>query len=122
MVATGGFVGALLRFSTFHLFPVDSRIITICINIIGSFLLALLYTICTAQLRWSNELKWLLGTGVLGGFTTFSTFSIDIVSMLESSMIIHASLYILLSVGGGIAAAFAGAWLGRLLRGKGANE
>lgn len=53
-------------------------------------------------------------TGLLGGFTTFSAFSLDTVSMFAEGRFTHASLYVLGTVGGGISATIFGLYLGKL--------
>lgn len=81
---------------------------TLIINIIGSFILALLYSVITEQFKWNNEIRWTFGTGLLGAFTTYSTFTVDVVQLIEGKHIYHAFLYILMSVlGGGLASLLA---------------
>lgn len=104
-VAIGGFCGALVRYSIASTLSFSQPLIIIGINIVGSFMLALLYT-CTAHLwRWTSQIRLLIGTGFLGAFTTFSTFSLDIVKLLQGSHYVQALIYIVISiVGGGVAA------------------
>ena len=107
-VAIGGFVGASMRYVISEYWVTWIPIPTLWINVIGSFLLALLYSTVTTNLRWHQEIKWLLGTGLLGAFTTFSTFSVDMLRYLEQDQYSSAILYMLGSViGGGIAAILA---------------
>jgi len=83
IVGLGGAFGALLRFSTFKLFNgyFSSYTITLIINCCGSFLLGLLFY--TVQKK-SNSLYLFVTTGMLSGFTTFSTFSADVVQLLQN--------------------------------------
>src|SRR6188474_2719194 len=84
---------------------------TVGINIAGSFLLGLL----AAEHWFDRDYREALGVGFLGGFTTFSTFSVQIVLEVDSGEPGRAAGYLLASVVGGIAAATAGYVLGRKL-------
>ncbi|WP_316861747.1 fluoride efflux transporter CrcB [uncultured Cohaesibacter sp.] len=118
-VAIGGAAGASLR----HLvglmalrsfgggFPYGTMI---C-NIVGSFFMGLLIHILAVRFNASTEIRLLLTTGLLGGFTTFSTFSLDIVTMTERGQTTVALFYIAISLAGGIVALFAGLSAARAL-------
>lgn len=82
---------------------------TVGINIAGSFLLGLL----TAEHWFGRDLREGIGVGLLGGFTTFSTFSVQAVLEVKAGEPVRAILYVLASVLGGLAAASAGYALGR---------
>ena len=84
---------------------------TVGINLAGSFLLGLL----VAEHWFGRDLREGLGVGFLGGFTTFSTFSVQVVLEVEGGRAGLALAYVLISVLGGIAAATAGYALGRSL-------
>lgn len=114
-MALGGAAGAVLRhWATQALGPWAAALgwpvgVTL-INVLGSFLLGLLLGLVGRGVL--PDWAWLaLGTGVLGGFTTFSTFSVDLDSLLGRGAYGEAALYLTLSVGGGLL----GAVLGRLL-------
>lgn len=82
---------------------------TFLINIAGSLLLGMIGVSCRNRPEWFL----LLGTGFCGGFTTFSTFSIETLHMLEKGRTASALVYVL----GSACAAVFGAWLGmRLMR------
>ena len=81
---------------------------TLAVNVIGSFLLGILVEILALSLSVSPELRALLVIGVLGGFTTFSAFSMDTVLLLERGELGRAALYVLLSVGLSVGCLFAG--------------
>jgi CrcB protein len=84
---------------------------TVAINVAGSFLLGML-----AAAGWfSRDLREGIGVGFLGGFTTFSTFSVQIVIESDAGETGTAALYLTASVIGGIVAAAAGYVLGRKL-------
>ena len=84
---------------------------TVGINIVGSFLLGLL----AAEHWFSRDLREALGVGFLGGFTTFSTFSVQIVLDVDGGEPWRALAYLMASVVGGVAAAACGYVLGRKL-------
>jgi CrcB protein len=84
---------------------------TVAINILGSFLLGLL----VAEHWFARDLREGLGVGFLGGFTTFSTFSVQVVLEADAGEPGRAIAYAVVSVVGGIAAAAGGYALGRRL-------
>jgi fluoride exporter len=84
---------------------------TVGINIVGSFLLGL----PAAEHWFSRDVREALGVGFLGGFTTFSTFSVQIVLGVDGGRTDKAALYLAASVLGGVADAAAGYILGRRL-------
>jgi CrcB protein len=114
LVAVGGLLGVLARYGVSRLTLHHETLIwaTVGINIVGSFLLGLL----VAEPWFSRDVREAIGVGFLGGFTTFSTFSVQIVLEVEAGEPERAALYLVLSVVGGIAAAAAGFGLGRVLR------
>jgi fluoride exporter len=81
------------------------------INVVGSFLLGLL----AAETWFSRDVREALGVGFLGGFTTFSTFSVQVVLDVDAGEPWRAAGYLIASVVGGIAAATCGYVLGRKL-------
>jgi fluoride exporter len=110
-VAVGGTLGVLARYgigraSLHHEWLIWS---TVAINIVGSFLLGLL----VAEHWFNRDLREGLGVGFLGGFTTFSTFSVQAVLEVDAGEPGRAIAYVLASVLGGLAAATAGYALGR---------
>lgn len=119
LVAIGGAIGASLR----HLvglwalrwfgsgFPWG----TLAVNVIGSFAMGLMIELLARRLGASAELRLLVATGLLGGFTTFSAFSLDTIVLWERGEIGLAFTYVTASVVVAIAALFAGLMLGRSL-------
>lgn len=85
---------------------------TLLINIAGGLLMGLL---AGALLRWNLGDHWrlFLGVGVLGGFTTFSSFSLEAVTLAQRGQLAAAAGYVIASVAGAIAALVAGLWLAR---------
>ncbi|MCV0397046.1 MAG: fluoride efflux transporter CrcB [Rhizobiaceae bacterium] len=119
LVAAGGAVGASMR----HLVNLASlRLLgpafpwgTLTVNIVGSFCMGLFVEWMARRYGTSAEVRAFIAIGVLGGFTTFSAFSLDVATIWERGANVQASLYIAASVVGAIAALFAGLWLARAL-------
>ncbi len=118
-IALGGAIGAVGRHYVSavmillvgHGFPWG----TLVVNVAGSFVMGAL--IETMALVWSPsaEMRALLTVGVLGAFTTFSTFSLDVVTLYERGASLQLATYILASVAVSILALFAGLRLMRLV-------
>ena len=106
-VALGGALGSVLRFATVS--AVGAPMATALVNIAGSLVMGAMF------IALSPRLGPLLMTGVLGGFTTFSAFSLDAALMLERKEYAAAALYIAVSVAVSIAALFAGLMSARKL-------
>lgn len=113
LVAVGGVLGVLARYGISRLTLHTEALVwsTVGINIVGSFLLGLL----VAEHWFDRDLREALGVGFLGGFTTFSTFSVQIVLEADAGEPWRAFGYLTASVVGGVAAAAAGYVLGRKL-------
>jgi CrcB protein len=113
LVGIGGLLGVMSRWGISRLTLHSEALIwsTVGINIAGSFLLGLL----VAEHWFARDLREGLGVGFLGGFTTFSTFSVQVVLEADGGDLRQAIAYTLASVVGGIAAAAAGYALGRRL-------
>jgi CrcB protein len=119
LVMLGGAVGAGAR----HLvgraalaiwgpgFPVG----TLAVNVIGGFAMGLLAGWLATRASGDEALRYLLGVGVLGGFTTFSAFSLETVLMIERGELMAASFYMLASVALSIGALFAGLQVSRMV-------
>jgi fluoride exporter len=119
LVAGGGAVGSLLRYyvgiwwlrAAGPNFPWG----TLTVNVVGGFLIGLLAELIARKLGGSTELRLLLITGFLGGFTTFSAFSLDTILLLERGSFATAILYVVISVVFSLAAVVAGLLLVRAL-------
>ncbi|MCY6380837.1 fluoride efflux transporter CrcB [Hoeflea prorocentri] len=119
IVALGGAVGASLR----HLVNVASLRAfgpgfpwgTLTVNIVGSFIMGIFVEWLVRRSGVSNEVRLLVATGLLGGFTTFSAFSLDVAMLWERGAAMTASLYVAASVLLSIAALFAGLALARAM-------
>src|SRR5215208_8008176 len=103
LVGLGGLIGVLGRYGITRLTLHTDALIwsTVGINVVGSFLLGVL----AAEHWFSRDVREALGVGLLGGFTTFSTFSVQVVLETDGGKPVKALLYIAASVIGGIAAA-----------------
>lgn len=113
-VALGGAIGATARYATYRMLAVHGPgfpLATVVVNVIGSFVMGLL-AVLMAQ-RIGNDYAPLLLTGVLGGFTTFSAFSLDALTLWERGQSGGAAIYIAGSVILSLVAVVAGLALGR---------
>jgi CrcB protein len=115
LVGVGGVCGVMARYgigkATLH---TDALLwSTVGINVAGSFVLGLL----AAEHWFSRDVREAVGVGFLGGFTTFSTFSVDVFLELESGDAARAAMLVAASVGFGVGAAAGGYFLGRRLAG-----
>lgn len=81
---------------------------TLCVNIVGSFLMGVFIEALAMKYSGSPELRTLVATGVLGGFTTFSAFSLDFVTLMERKEELLAAVYVVSSVALSLAAIYAG--------------
>ncbi|MCM6762754.1 fluoride efflux transporter CrcB [Rathayibacter sp. ZW T2_19] len=127
VVAAGGSVGTAGRYATALALPPLGAlpVATIAVNLVGAFLLGVLLEALAR--RGSDEgrrrsLRLLLGTGFLGGFTTYSTFSLDTVSLLESDRVGEAALVAAITLVLGTGAAVLGIALASRLRSTGEAE
>ena len=114
-VALGGAIGSCLRYAvslgysgTQSMYPLH----TLSVNIIGSFAIGLLYAYISSY-SVPTAMKMFLFVGLLGGFTTFSTFSKEALMMLQSGNLGPFAGYVAISVVAGIALVTLGYWLAR---------
>ena len=113
LVALGGVVGSLARAAVGALLPHEPGSwgwAVLLVNLLGAALLCALL----AQLP-SREVRLLVGTGLLGGFTTFSGFTVDAVLLVEAGRPVTAAAYVLVGVGTLLAGGLTGHRLGRAL-------
>ncbi len=118
-VALGGAIGSLLRYF------VASAIQTpatagfpwgiFLVNISGGFIMGVVVEMAALKMQFSPEIRAFLTVGILGGYTTFSTFSLDSVLLLQRGAYASAALYIVGSAVLSIAALFAGLFVVRAL-------
>ena len=98
-VALGGALGAIGRYAI-SLIPVKTGfpILTLITNIIGAILIGFIVGVVSNKSNVSDNTVLFWKTGVCGGFTTFSTFSLEALSLFEKKSYLFGSIYILLSV------------------------
>ncbi|USU12203.1 fluoride efflux transporter CrcB [Sphingomonadaceae bacterium OTU29THOMA1] len=116
-VMFGGALGAGARYltgrATLALFGPGFPVGTLAVNVIGGLLMGVLAGVLARNGSGGEPWRLFLGVGVLGGFTTFSSFSLDVVGMIERGAPGAALFYILLSVIGSVLALFAGLMMTR---------
>ena len=107
-VALGGALGAVLRY--FVNLIVGGTTATLAVNVVGSFVMgcAFIYLMSDKSLGW-----WMpfILTGILGGFTTFSAFSLEVMRMVQADNLSGAALYVLASVILSVLACGVGIWI-----------
>ncbi len=120
-ISAGAIAGALGRH---YMMIAASRIFgntfpwgTLIINILGSFLIGVVIEVFALKLNASQELRAFLTVGILGSFTTFSTFSLDTATLIQRGEILMASTYVVSSVLIGLASLFAGIYITRFFIG-----
>ena len=117
-VGVGGGIGALIRyFLAGWIQPAGAQFPwgIFVVNITGGLVMGLIVEASALKLNLSPELRAFLTTGILGGYTTFSTFSLDSALLLQKSQYMAAAGYIIGSVVLSILALFAGLWIVRAI-------
>jgi fluoride exporter len=118
LVAVGGAVGSVARYlmassiqtATGWAFPLG----TVLVNILGCFLIGVLYVLLVARPDPRQDLRALLMVGVLGGFTTFSSFSLETVTMAMTGNFGGATLNVAISVAACLVGTILGVTLARI--------
>lgn len=103
LVGIGGALGAMARYGFSGLiarfWPMGFPLATLLINVIGSIGMGLLIGLLARVVPpWQDEARLFVAVGILGGFTTFSAFSLDTVVLIERGELLQAGVYVLLSV------------------------
>ncbi len=118
LIAAGGALGAVLRYlsvaAALRLFGPGFPVGTLAVNVAGSFLMGLA-AVWLLERHGSPRMAAFLMPGLLGGFTTFSAFSLDAARLYEAGRLAAAAGYAGLSVLAALAALFLGLWIGRSL-------
>lgn len=119
LVMLGGAIGAgarhLVGRAALALWGPGFPVGTLAVNVIGGLAMGLLAGWLATRASGDEALRYLLGVGVLGGFTTFSAFSLETVLMIERGDLATALFYILASVVLAIGALFAGLQVSRMV-------
>jgi CrcB protein len=119
VIGFGGFLGSILRYVVGK--SVDVRMNasfpwgTLTVNVIGSFIIGFVYMLAMRKVGITENWRLFLGAGFCGGFTTFSAFAWENVSLLYQKLIGTSLIYIVSSVVIGILAIVAGGWVSRFL-------
>jgi CrcB protein len=118
-IAGGGALGALGRFfvsnGVYRLLGRDFPWGTLAVNTLGSFVMGLLFVLLLDRLATAPELRSALLVGFLGAFTTFSTFSMETLVLVDEGFLGRAFLNVLISVLACLLACWLGVLLGRSL-------
>jgi CrcB protein len=119
LVGAGSFVGGICRYLTQQFvqkhYPSSIPLGTLSVNVIGCFIIGVLFALSARGNLLSPELRLLLATGFCGGYTTFSAFASENISLLQEGDFFYAGLYILLSVVVGFAAVYLGILIIKLI-------
>ncbi len=109
-VAIGGLLGALARYGVSLIVyqPNGFPLGTLLINVTGSLFLTWFYTLTQERIHIHPHLRLAVGTGFVGAFTTFSTFTVETWTLYTSGRGLEALLYVGLSTVGGLLGAFLG--------------
>lgn len=117
LASAGGAIGAGLRYLVNEAFAARGMLAfpwaTLTANVIGCLLMGLLIGMFAERSHIGPELRTFLTTGILGGFTTFSAFSMDFVRLIENGEGAPAFVYVAASVLLSIGAVFLGLWIAR---------
>ncbi|MCW8945396.1 MAG: fluoride efflux transporter CrcB [Sedimenticola sp.] len=118
-IAAGGALGALMRFwvssGVYAMLGRGFPYGTLAVNVLGSFVMGFLYILFLERMSVSPEWRAALLIGFLGAFTTFSTFSIETLNLIEQADYAKAGLNMILSVAACLFACWGGLILGRQL-------
>lgn len=118
VVAVGGAIGSLARYGLAQLLPTRPGHFpwaTLLTNLSGCFLIGVLMVLISDVWTAHRLVRPLLGTGVLGGYTTFSTYASDIRALLQPDTVGLAFTYLAGTLVGALLAVLAGTWLTRTL-------
>lgn len=119
LVGLGGALGAMMRhgvnMASLKIMGPDFPYGTLTANILGSLAIGILAGCFAHFASWSQELRLFLVVGILGGFTTFSSFSLDTILLFEKGATLQATLYVALSFFVSLAATLGGLWMVRMV-------
>ncbi|WP_321299720.1 fluoride efflux transporter CrcB [Marinifilum fragile] len=118
LIGMGGFLGSISRFlvgqALHRFFDTVFPIGTMTVNIVGSFIIGVVYSLAERDNLISPEIRMFLAVGFCGGFTTFSSFAFDKLNLLKDSGFLYLSLYLGGSVFLGLLAVYLGTQINKL--------
>ena len=116
-VALGGAIGSVARYavSTLQSPAVAFPYAIFIVNLSGGFLMGIVAALLALKFNVSSEMQAFLTTGILGGYTTFSTFSLQSALLIERHDFVTATSYVVGSAVLSIVALFAGLWIVRAI-------
>jgi fluoride exporter len=121
LAALGGALGALARWGVSTALPGSPGgwpWATLLVNLSGCLLLGVLFAVLAGRFPLAGWPRPFLAVGVLGGYTTYSTFAVEVTRLVEARATVLAAGYVLASVVGAVAAVVAGTLLGHALAGR----
>lgn len=117
LVGAGGFLGAVLRYGItvllFNVGPRDFPLATFLINVTGAFALGFFMTFAAERAHLEPEVRLFVATGLLGAYTTFSTFEFETYELVQTGLYLWTAANVLGSVAAGFAAVQLGVALAR---------
>lgn len=119
-IAVGGALGSVARYAVAHALPYEPGQIpwsTVVVNLVGAFLLGLLMVFVLDVWPTTRYLRPFLGVGVLGGFTTFSTYTVDTRALIVAGQPARTAVYLLVTLVGGLFAVWLGSISARAMAG-----
>lgn len=107
VVGIGGFIGAVCRY-LIGLIPINERcdfpIKTLIVNIIGSFIIGIIVALAVHKNSLNPKIILFIKVGICGGFTTFSTFSLETAELIKGGSVLTAVIYVIFSIVVGVLA------------------
>lgn len=114
LVGAGGFIGSVLRYligGYFQGFAKSFPLGTLVVNVMGCFVIGLLAQIGESRNMFSNEVRVFIFVGILGGFTTFSSFGNETINLMRGNQIIN----MFFNIGANVILGLLAVWLGRIV-------
>ena len=118
LIGMGGFLGSISRFligqGLHRIFDTIFPIGTMTVNVVGSFIIGVVYSLAERDNLISPEIRMFLAVGFCGGFTTFSSFAFDKLNLLKDSGFLYLSMYLGGSIFLGLLAVYLGTQIHKL--------
>jgi fluoride exporter len=119
LIGVGSFAGGIFRYLTQQFvqkhYPSSIPFGTLSVNILGCFVIGIVYALSNKGNILSPELRLFLATGICGGYTTFSSFAYENITLLQEGNFFYTALYIMLSVVVGFSAVYLGILLIKII-------